>query len=99
MKMTKKDKEKVFGGEWSQEQLEEFLVEQDYPGETADFTSIIRAYRHMMPASFADFLTLLKEKGGDVNAKNEAGETAYSIIASHPKGGEFAALLKESGAA
>ena len=96
--MTKKDKEKVFGGEWSQEQLEEFLVEQDYPGETADFTSIIRAYRHMMPASFADFLILLKEKGGDVNAKNEAGETAYAIISGHPKGEKFAAILKEAGA-
>jgi hypothetical protein len=96
--MTKKDKEKVFGGEWSQEQLEEFLVEQDYPGETADFTSIIRAYRHMMPASFADFLVLLKEKGGDVNAKNEAGETAYAIISGHPKGAEFAVLLKDAGA-
>ncbi len=96
--MIKKDKEKVFGGEWSQAQLEEFLVEQDYPGETADFTSIIRAYRHMMPASFADFLILLKEKGGDVNAKNDAGETALSIISAHPKGVEFAALLKEAGA-
>jgi hypothetical protein len=96
--MTKKDKEKVFGGEWSQEQLEEFLVEQDYPGETANFTSIIRAYRHMMPASFADFLVLLKEKGGDVNAKNEAGETAHSIISTHPKGAEFAVLLQEAGA-
>ena len=96
--MTKKDKEKVFGGEWSQEQLEEFLVEQDYPGETADFTSIIRAYRHMMPASFADYLVLLKEKGGDVNAKNEAGETAYAIISGHPKGAEFAVLLKDAGA-
>ena len=96
--MTKKDKEKVFGGEWSQEQLEEFLVDQDYPGETANFTSIIRAYRHMMPASFADFLTLFKEKGGDVNAKNEAGETALQIISAHPKGTEFAALLKDAGA-
>jgi ankyrin repeat protein len=96
--MIKKDKEKVFGGEWSEAQLEEFLVEQDYPGETANFTSIIRAYRHMMPASFADFLVLLKEKGGDLNAKNEAGETAYSIIANHPKGAEFATLLEEAGA-
>lgn len=96
--MIKKDKEKVFGGEWSEAQLEEFLVEQDYPGETANFTSIIRAYRHMMPASFADFLTLLKEKGGDINAKNDAGETAYSIIATHPKGTEFAELLKSAGA-
>ena len=96
--MIKKDKEKVFGGEWSQEQLENFLVEQDYPGETADFTSIIRAYRHMVPESFADFLVLLKEKGGDVNAKNEAVETALSIISGHTNGGEFAALLKEAGA-
>ncbi len=96
--MTKKDKEKVFGGEWSEAQLEEFLVDQDYPGETANFTSIIRAYRHMMPASFADFLILLKEKGGDVNAKNEAGESALAIISGHPKGAEFAVLLKEAGA-
>jgi hypothetical protein len=97
--MTKKDKEKVFGGEWSEAQLEEFLVDQDYPGETANFTSIIRAYRHMMPASFADFLVLLKEKGGDLNAKNEAGETALAVISGHPKGAEFAVLLKEAGAA
>lgn len=96
--MTKKDKEKVFGGEWSQEQLENFLVEQDYPGETADFTSIIRAYRHMVPESFADFLVLLKEKGGDVNAKNEAGETALAIISGHAKSEKFAALLKQAGA-
>ncbi len=96
--MIKKDKEKVFGGEWNEAQLEEFLVTKDYPGEVADFTSIIRAYRHMMPASFADFLALLKEKGRDVNAKNEAGETAYSVIVAHPKGAEFAALLKEAGA-
>jgi len=27
--MQKKDKQKVFGGEWSQEQLEEFLCEND----------------------------------------------------------------------
>jgi hypothetical protein len=96
--MIKKDKEKVFGGEWSEAQLEEFLVAKDYPGETANFTSIIRAYRHMMPASFADFLVLLKEKGGDVNAMNEAGESALAIISGHPKGAEFAALLKEAGA-
>jgi hypothetical protein len=96
--MTKKDKEKVFGGEWSEAQLEEFMVDQNYPGETADFTSIIRAYRHMMPASFADFLMLLKEKGRDVNAKNEAGETALQVISTHPKGAEFAIILKDAGA-
>lgn len=96
--MTKKDKVKVFGGEWSQEQLEGFLVDQDYPGETAGFTSLIRAYRHMMPATFADFLIVMKEKGLDLNAQNEAGETAYSVISAHPKGAEFAALLKEAGA-
>ena len=96
--MTKKDKEKVFGGEWSEAQLEEFMVDQDYPGETADFTSIIRAYRHMMPASFADFLMLLKEKGRDVNAKNEAGETALQVISTNPKGAEFATILKDAGA-
>ena len=96
--MQKKDKQKVFGGEWTQEQLEEFLVEQDYAGETADFTSIIRAYRHMMPASFADFLTVMKEKGRDLNAKNAEGETALAVISGHASGAEFATLLKEAGA-
>jgi hypothetical protein len=96
--MIKKDKAKTFGGEWSEAHLVEFLVEHDYPGETADFTSIIRAYRHMMPASFADFLTLMKEKGRNISAKNEAGESALTIISAHPKGAEFAVLLQEAGA-
>ena len=96
--MTKKDKQKVFGGEWSQEQLEEFLVNEDYAGESAGFTSIIRAYRHMMPASFADFLLVFKEDGRDMNAKNAAGETALAVISAHAKGAEFAQLLKDAGA-
>jgi len=96
--MQKKDKQKVFGGEWSQEQLEEFLCENDYEGETAGFTSIIRAYRHMMPATFADFLIVMKEKGMDINAQNDAGETALAVISQHAHGAEFAQLLKDAGA-
>lgn len=96
--MLKKDKEKVFGGEWTQEQLEEFLCENDYEGETAAYTSIIRAYRHMMPATFADFLIVMKEKGLDISAQNDAGESALAVISTHAQGADFAQALKDAGA-
>ena len=52
--MQKKDKEKVFGGEWTEDQLKEFLVAESYDGSDADYIAAIRAYRHMVPETFAD---------------------------------------------
>ena len=97
--MQKKDKEKVFGGEWSEAQLREFLVAESYDGSDADYIAVIRAYRHMVPETFADYVELFKKEGHDLNAKNADGVTLLQTIASHSKGVEYAEALKSAGAA
>ena len=73
--MQKKDKEKVFGGEWSEAQLKEFTNAESYDGSDADYIAAIRAYRHMVPETFADFIAVFKAEGHNLSAKNAAGET------------------------
>ena len=55
--MQKKDKEKVFGGEWSEAQLREFLVAESYDGSDEDYV-VIRAYRHTVPVLLQILLTV-----------------------------------------
>ncbi|MAS23753.1 MAG: hypothetical protein CMI08_08670 [Oceanospirillaceae bacterium] len=97
--MQKKDKEKVFGGEWTEDMLREFLSANSYDGSDADYIAAIRAYRHMVPETFADYVELFKKEGHDLNAKNADGVTLLQTIASHSKGVEYAEALKSAGAA
>ncbi len=97
--MQKKDKEKVFGGDWSEAQLSMFLNVNSYDGDSADYVSVIRAYRHMVPATFADYVELFKAKGHDLNATNRNGETILATVSQHAKGADYAAILKDAGAA
>ena len=96
--MQKKDKEKVFGGEWTEPQLREFLSANSYDGSDADYVAAIRAYRYMLPETFADYVELFKAEGHDVNACNAAGVTLLQTIASHRKGAPYAAALQAAGA-
>ena len=96
--MQKKDKEKVFGGDWTEAQLAEFLSAQSYDGSDADYIAAIRAYRHMVPATFEQFIEVFKSAGRDLSAKNAAGETILGTISQHAKGAEYAELLKQAGA-
>lgn len=96
--MQKKDKEKVFGGEWSEAQLREFLSANSYDGSDADYVAAIRAYRHMLPEVFAEYVELFKAEGHNLNAKNAEGVTILQTIASHSKGEEYAAALRKAGA-
>ena len=48
--MQKKDKEKVFGGEWTEAQLKEFLIAESYDGSDADY---IAAIYSLLPAAFS----------------------------------------------
>ncbi|UXD85993.1 PA4642 family protein [Thalassolituus hydrocarboniclasticus] len=96
--MQKKDKEKVFGGEWSEAQLREFLSANSYDGSDADYVAAIRAYRHMVPEVFAEYVELFKAEGHNLNAKNAEGVTILQTIASHSKGEEYAAALRVAGA-
>jgi len=97
--MQKKDKEKVFGGEWSEEQLSQFLNVNSFDGDDVDYTSAIRAYRYMVPGTFADYVELFKAQGHDLNAKSRDGETILATVSQHAKGAEYAEILKNAGAA
>lgn len=92
--MQKKDKEKVFGGEWTEAQLKEFLVAESYDGSDADYIAAIRAYRHMVPETFADFIAVFKAGGHNLNAKNAAGETILDTISGHAPSGAYAEAVK-----
>ena len=92
--MQKKDKEKVFGGEWTEDQLKEFLVAESYDGSDADYIAAIRAYRHMVPETFADFVAVFKAEGHDLNAKNVAGETILDTISGHTLSNAYAEAVR-----
>ncbi len=96
--MQKKDKEKVFGGDLNEAQLREFFTVDNTDGSDPDYAAVIRAYRHMLPATFAQFVQLFKAEGHDLSAKNAAGETILGTISQHTKGAEYAELLKAAGA-
>ena len=92
--MQKKDKEKVFGGEWTEAQLKEFLVAESYDGSDADYIAAIRAYRHMVPETFTDFIAVFKAEGHNLSAKNAAGETIFDTISGHAPSGAYAEAVK-----
>ena len=92
--MLKKDKQKVFGGEWTEASMRTFLESKSYDGTDVDFINILRAYQYMTADTFAEFIQFFKEEGHNVNAKNLDGETALDIISTHTVGGPYAAALK-----
>ena len=94
--MQKKDKEKVFGGEWSEAQLREFLVAESYDGSDADYIAVIRAYRHMVPETFAEFIKLFAAEGHKLDAKNAAGETILDTISGHTQGEAYAEAIRQA---
>ncbi|EAT13035.1 hypothetical protein HF888_00705 [Bermanella marisrubri] len=96
--MLKKDKQKVFGGEWTEEHMRFFLDSKSYDGTDVDFINLIRAYQHMTEETFAEFVDFFKEEGHNLNATNLNGETALSIISEHANSEAYANALKEAGA-
>lgn len=96
--MLKKDKEKVFGGDRSEEELRGFANVESFDDTEADYLAVIRAYRHMVPGDFQQFIELFKAEGHNLNAKNSDGETLLATIASHTQGAEYAEILKAAGA-
>jgi len=96
--MLKKDKEKVFGGEWTEESMRAFLTSKSHDGTNADYLNIMKAYQHMLADTFGEFIEFFKEEGGDVNAKNLDGLTALNVISEHTAGKDYAVALKAAGA-
>jgi len=97
--MQKKDKEKVFGGDWTEAQLREFIKVESHDGTDPDYIAVIRAYRHMVPATFQQYINLFVAEGHNVNAQDTEGRSLLATIANHTQGAEYAEILKAAGAA
>lgn len=96
--MQKKDKEKVFGGDWSEQQLREFMQVDSHDGTDSDHIALIRAYRHMVPATFAQFVALFAREGRNLGAVDLQGRSAAEVMASHVQGKEYADILMAASA-
>ena len=96
--MLKKDKQKVFGGEWTEESMRGFISDKSFDGTDADYLNIIKAYQHMLADTFGEFVLFFKEEGRNLDAKNLEGQTALSVISAHAAGKPYADGLKAAGA-
>ena len=92
--MQKKDKEKVFGGDWSVEQLREFMNPTSHDGTDPDFIAVLQAYRYMVPATFASFAAQFKADGHNLAAANLEGVSMLQVIESHRNGKEYADIIR-----
>lgn len=91
----KKDKEKVFGGQWSEEQLKEFSQVTSHDGTDVDFLALKKAYQHMTVDAFSAFVAVLKQAGKNINAQNLEGQNFLQYIQQHTQSQEYEQALKE----
>ena len=88
------DKKKVVDEVWDDARIDEFLDKAPLtPGEDADYSALLYAYRSMRVEDFARFVNRFKAAGRDVAAKSRAGETVAATIASHNGAAPFIELL------
>ena len=90
---------------WDDARIKSFLQYQPYRGggsargsakeDSADFHTLVKAYRGMRPADFARFLSFFVEAGRDLDAKDAKGRTIWQIMASHRQGAEFIQLRNQ----
>lgn len=83
-----------FGEDWSDERVRGYLDRQPPAGENADFHALMTAYKHMRAHDFERFVGFFLAAGRDLAAPNAAGQTLLDIVRSHPKSGEFVAILE-----
>ena len=79
----KKDKEKVIDPVWGEERIREFLDLQAPAGQNADFHKLQKAYQSMRAEDFDTFVGFFVEAGGDLQAKNQMGQSIVETISDH----------------
>lgn len=92
----KKDKEKVFGGQWSEEQLKEFSQVTSHDGTDADFLALKKAYQHMTADAFAEFVQFFEQQDRNLNAQNLDGQTFLQYIQQHAQSQGYVAALERN---
>src|SRR5690554_6379698 len=95
-----KDKAPEYFTEWTDEMIERFFESLRGAGERneKDFDVAVYAYHFMLPDTYARFLTLFKQKGADINAKNSNGQTILQYIATHGRSADYVNTLQSAGA-
>lgn len=85
------DKQKVIDEVWTEQRIREFLntitpsqAGQEFPGEH-DFYVMLRAYQAMRLDDFRKFLQFFKEQGGQLDARNQYGQSLTQFINTHRK--------------
>lgn len=85
--------------EWfTDERVKTFLDMQPVDGENSDYHVLLKAYRGMVPEAFTRFVEFFVAAGRDLNAPGPGGKTILTLISQHRQGGEYAQILKDSGA-
>lgn len=94
----KKDKQKVLGEHFDDERIKTFLDVEPYGGLSADFCALEKAYRGMIAENFATFVRFFIERGHDINATDQEGQTLLQIAKTHRQSNEYVAALVAVGA-
>ena len=89
----KKDKQKVLGERFTTERIAGFLDLTAPAGVNIDYHRLERAYRSMVADDFAIFVSLFKERGGDIEATSPRGETIAQLIGEHQSMGDYLKAL------
>ena len=95
MGVMRADKTKVINEIWDDARIDSFLHKEPLGDEPAEFSQLLYAYRSMRVSDFAIFLQRFKNRGGDINATNKAGQRLRDIVACHPKSADFLTLLDQ----
>ena len=69
----KKDKQKVLGEVFNDEQVKTFLDVTAPAGVDVDFHCLEKAYRGMVAENFATFVRFFTDAGRNINAKTQKG--------------------------
>jgi len=89
----KRDKKRVEGVQWSEDQLRVYLDFNTYDGTDRDFHCLYRAYTRMDAFAFEDFVAIFKAEGRNLQATNLEGLTVASILRNHANGENYSELL------
>jgi hypothetical protein len=83
---------------WTDERVREFLRMEAPEGVPADYHLLLKAYRGMVPATFARFVNFFVAEGHDLNAEMPGVGTILDHISQHRHGSEYAQALVTAGA-
>ena len=89
----KRDKKRVEGEQWSDDQLRMYLDFNTYDGTDRDFHCLYRAYTRMNETTFEQFIELFKAEGRNLNATNADGLTLAQLAAGHAQSEDYVAAL------